>query len=228
MRDFLRENGLAIVAFALFIAFWVAMGIAGYLNHNEQLRENGRQAISATTYLCSGHFWEATSENWESEFLQMGLFVLLTALLFQKGSAESKTEEEDHEEQTQEDREQAGQVTEVEGQPTPGPVRRGGLVKTLYENSLAIVLLSLFFLSFALHALSGVREYNVEQSFQNKPPIDVWEFLSTNEFWFQSFQNWQSEFLAVGAMVVLTIFLRQKGSAESKPVGAPTSQTGQG
>ncbi len=227
MRKFLHDNGLAITAFALFILFWTAMGVAGYLNHNQQLQGHGRATIPVLTYLASGDFWEATLENWESEFLQMGIFVLLTALLFQKGSAESKTEEEHEQEQSEEDRETDTRETDEDNPQVPRPVRRGGLVKTLYENSLAVTLLALFAFSFVLHAISGTRDYNVEQSFLDQPPISAWAFLGTSEFWFQSFQNWQSEFLAVGAMVVLSIYLRQKGSAESKRVTDPASKTGQ-
>lgn len=216
MRKFFHENGLAISAFALFFLFWGAMAIVGFFNYNQQQQEHEQALISFWTYLTTGHFWEATFENWESEFLQMGLFVLLTAFLFQKGSAESKTEEEHAQEQKEED----------QGEQVPRPVRMGGWIKKLYENSLSITLLTLFILCFIFHAVEGVREYNQQQALLRQPPVSVWQFLVASEFWFQSFQNWQSEFLAVGSMIVLTIFLRQKGSAESKRVGAPTSETG--
>jgi Ca2+/Na+ antiporter len=226
MRKFLHENGLAITTFALFLIFWGLMAVAGFFNYNQQQQEHSQSIISFGSYLTTGHFWEATFENWESEFLQMGLFVLLTAYLYQKGSAESKTEEEHAQEKREEEQEQKEEKTRGNNVQVPSPIRRGGWIKVLYENSLSIALLSLFIFSFIFHAIEGVREYNQQQALLGQPPITAWKFLSTSEFWFQSFQNWQSEFLAVGAMVVLTIFLRQKGSAESKRVGAPTAETG--
>lgn len=226
MRRFFHDNGLAITTFAIFLLTWAGMGGVGYLQYNQQQQSFGQPLIAFWPYFATGHFWEATFENWESEYLQMGLFVLLTAYLFQKGSAESKTEEEHEQEQEEEDKEELGEMQEEHGEKTPWPVRKGSWIGRLYENSLSLALLSLFLFSFIFHALEGVREYNHEQMLMGQPPLTTWQFLATPDFWFQSLQNWQSEFLAVGSMVVLTIFLRQKGSAESKRVGAPSAETG--
>jgi hypothetical protein len=218
MRRVLRDNGLSITMFALFVVFLVAQSIAGYQATNSENTQHRQPPESYGEYLTSGAFVEATFENWESEFLQMGAYVLLTALLIQKGSPESKNpggDEVDADPRTQRDDPDA-----------PGPVKRGGLVLTIYEHSLSLVLFGLFLLSFVLHALGGHAEFNQQQLDHGAAPVSLWSFVTSSAFWFQSMQNWQSEFLAVAALAVLGIFLRQRGSPESKPVAAPHSQTG--
>jgi hypothetical protein len=191
--------------------------LTGWREELNELQEHGQPAISFEQYLASGSFVEVTAENWESEFLQMFSYVLLTVFLFQKGSAESKSPDEPEEV----DREPRSSDPRA-----PGPVRRGGLALKIYENSLGLAFLALFIAAFVLHALGGAANYNEMEALHGKSPISVWEYLATSRFWFESFQNWQSEFLAIFSMVVLSIFLRQKGSPESKPVDSPHSQTG--
>ena len=170
-------------------------------------------------YLTRGHFAEAIFENWESEFLQMAAFVLLTAYLVQRGSGESKQEGDDPRDEDPR--------LHRDDPDAPWPVRRGGAWLYLYEHSLLIAFAVLFAGSFVGHAIAGAHEYTAEQHEHGDAGSGAWEFVRTAEFWFQSFQNWQSEFLAVGAIVVLTVFLRQRGSAESKPVHAPHRKTGE-
>lgn len=223
MRRFLHRNGLSVVTLALFVLLWIAQGATGFRASNNELQDHGQPGLSLRAYLGSGGFWEATGENWESEFFQMAAFVLLTAGLYQRGSAESNPLPE---EKRAEDsgppqsgpRAQAGRV--------PWPVRRGGWVLRLYAHSLSLALLLLFALSFVIHLLGGTAEYNVQQALHNGSSVSPLGFLATAEFWTQSFQNWQSEFLSVAAMVLLTIFLRERGSAESKDLAAPHDQTG--
>jgi len=218
MRRVLRDNGLSIAMFGLFFVFVAAQSVAGFLAYNSTEEEHGRPPVGYAQYLGSGDFVEAVFENWESEFLQMGLYVLLTAFLFQRGSAESRDPEAEDPD--------AGYGEDHNRADAPRPVRRGGLVLKLYENSLSIVLLSLFVFSFALHAIGGANAYSQEQLEHGARPVTVLQYLGTSRFWFESFQNWQSEFLAILSMVVLTIFLRQRGSPESKEVHAPHSETG--
>jgi hypothetical protein len=159
-------------------------------------------------------------ENWESEFLQMFLFVALTAFLYQKGSAESKKldgeEPVDRDPRLSRNRKNA-----------PWPVRKGGIVLKVYEYSLSLALLILFTVCFVLHAASGAREYNEDRRAHGSGErVTALQYVGTPRFWFESFQNWQSEFLSVGTMVLLSIRLRQRGSPESKPVDAPHGQTG--
>jgi Domain of unknown function (DUF6766) len=218
MRRLLRDNGLSITMFALFLVFLVAQSIAGYQATNSDNEEHRQPRESYGEYLTSGAFVEATFENWESEFLQMAAFVLLTAYLLQRGSGQSKKEREDP-------RDEDPRLHRNDPD-APWPVRRGGAWLYLYERSLFIAFSVLFIASFVGHAVSGAHEYSAEQHEHGDPGVGAWQFVRTAEFWFQSFQNWQSEFLAVGAIVVLTVFLRQRGSAESKPVHEPHRETG--
>jgi hypothetical protein len=220
MRRVLRDNALSLTMFGLFLVFLAAQSFAGYRTNNQDNAEHGQPRESYTEYLASGAFVEATFENWESEFLQMGAYVLLTAFLIQKGSPESK--DPDGEESDADPR------AERDNPDAPGPVRRGGLALTLYEYSLSTALLALFLLSFVLHALGGHAEFNSQQLEHGQAAVSLWSFVTSSEFWFQSMQNWQSEFLAVATLAVLGIFLRQRGSPESKPVAAPHAQTGTG
>jgi hypothetical protein len=221
MKRFLRDNGLSLVLFLLFFAaFMIGQTLTGHQEYNNEQQEHGQQAIGLLDYLGTGHFLEATMENWESEFLQMFFFVILTVFLYQKGSAESKDPEK--EEDVDRDPRKARNKKDA-----PWPVRKGGLILTIYEHSLSLAFLLLFLGSFILHGVGGARDYNEEQEAHGQPErVSTMQYMATSRFWFESLQNWQSEFLAVGSMVVLTIFLRERGSKESKPVDAPHSETG--
>lgn len=221
MKRFLRNNGLSLVLFVLFFsAFMVGQTLTGHQDYNNEQQEHGQQAIGLFDYLGTGHFLEATMENWESEFLQMFFFVILTVFLYQKGSAESKDPEK--EEDVDRDPRKVRNKKNA-----PWPVRKGGLILTIYEHSLSLAFLLLFLGSFILHAVGGARDYNEVQEAHGQPErVSTMQYMATSRFWFESLQNWQSEFLAVGSMVVLTIFLRERGSKESKPVDAAHSETG--
>lgn len=216
-HSFLYKNGLSIVVLLLFLISLVAQVITGMNEFNDELVDDYHAApLSLGDYLLSGHFYQATFENWESEFLQMFLYIILTISLRQKGSSESKKLDEEEE-------------VDREPKPSPNapwPVRKGGIWLTLYKNSLSIVFFLLFLISFVLHAAGSYKDYNLEQELKGKPRIELAEYIGKSRFWFESFQNWQSEFLSVAAIVILSIFLRQKGSPESKPVDAPDDETG--
>jgi hypothetical protein len=213
------HNGLALVMFGAFVVFAVLQSIFGWQVHNDELTEAGRAAESYWQYLGTGHFAEALFENWESEFLQMGSYVLLTAFLVQRGSPESKPLDQG---------DRADDQPEHAGPHSPRLAAVRGAANAFYRNSLSIVLFTFFGLSFIGHLIGGTAQYNEEQALQSgAAPVSAWEFLGSSHFWFQSMQNWQSEFLAVGSLVVLGIVLRQHGSPESKPVTAPHGQTGE-
>jgi hypothetical protein len=220
VRRFLFENGLVLAAFALFVFSFGGQIMTGEAVYNEQQRQHMQPTVGLGDYLRTGAFVEATAENWESEFLQMGVFVLLTVFLYQRGSSESKTiEEPDAVDQRPE---------EARGDPhAPGPVRRGGFALLLYKHSLSITLFALFIVSFLLHAAGGAREYSEDQQQHGAGPVSMLGYLATSRFWFESFQNWQSEFLSVGVLVLLSIWFREQGSAQSKPVAAAHSDTGE-
>jgi hypothetical protein len=219
MRRLLRDNGLSITTFGLFLVLLVMQSLTGWRTANQDNQEHRQPTESYADYLTSDHFLEATAENWESEFLQMASYVVLTAFLFQKGSPESK-DPDGQEPVDQDPRRQRNHPN------APGPVRRGGIALTLYEHSLSLTMAALFLVSFLLHAIGGHGEYNQQQLEHGEAPVSLLGFMTSAQFWFQSFQNWQSEFLAVGALTVLGIFLRERGSPESKPVAAPHAETG--
>jgi hypothetical protein len=198
--------------------FFVGMIVSGAATYNqEQLEHGSSEQLSVLQYLTTGHFVEATFENWESEFLQMGMYVVLTAILYQKGSSESKPVDKSAP--------QDADPRRADNRDAPWPVKRGGWPLTIYEHSLAIAFFALFFASWALHALGGVSAFNEEQIQHGQAAISLWRYVTTSQFWFESMQNWQSEFVAVAAIVGLSIFLRQRGSAESKPVADPHRET---
>jgi len=219
--SFFYRNGLSIVLLTFMIIFWAAQFVAGWLDHNKELQEYNRPSISAGEYATSGHFVSATFENWESEFLQMALYVLLSVSLRQKGSAESRKLKG----------EEGAEDEEVDKTPepkpdAPWPVRKGGIWLQLYSSSLSIAFILLFIISFLLHFAGSLTDHNEEQVMKNKSTLSAGQYLGDSHFWFESFQNWQSEFLAVASIVLFTIWLRQKGSPESKPVDEAHDKTG--
>lgn len=215
----IKDNGLSLAMLGFFLLFLIGQSIAGWLDWNEELKSHGEATLALGRYLLSGHFYEALFENWESEFLQMAAFVVLTACLYQRGSAESRNPDGDNPQDADPRLEQGNPAA-------PGPVRRGGWQLKLYESSLSLALGALFLLSFIGHAVAGARVYSQEQLAHGEKAVNALQYLGTAHFWFESMQNWQSEFLAVFSLTALSIYLRQKGSPESKPVAAPHHQTG--
>ncbi len=219
MRGWVRNHGLLVANVVLFVVFFGGMILSGAASYSEDQLAHGQEAVSVFQYLGTGAFVEATFENWESEFLQMGMYVVLTAYLFQKGSSESKPIGKDAP-QDQDPR------TAKQGPDTPWPVRRGGWVLKVYEHSLSGLFFLLFLGSMIGHALGGAADYSEEQLAHGQEPVTVLEYLGTSRFWFESFQNWQSEFLAVAVIVGASVYLREIRSAESKPVAEPHYETG--
>jgi hypothetical protein len=216
-HSFIYRNGLSLVLLLLFLGSFSGQVLTGWKEYNEEREKYHQSSVELGTYLYTGHFLQTTFENWESEFLQMGLYVLLTISLRQKGSSESKKLDE---------KEEVDREPDAERKNVPWPVKRKGWLLTLYKNSLSIAFVLLFCISFMLHAYGSLHKYNEEQRLQKKETIAFNEFIHRSRFWFESFQNWQSEFVAVISIVVLSIFLRQKGSPESKPVDASMADTG--
>ncbi|MEO5903669.1 MAG: DUF6766 family protein [Gemmatimonadaceae bacterium] len=220
LRRFLFENGLVLTATLLFLLAFVGQILAGRANYNEDQREHGQEPVALGEYLRTGAFVEATAENLESEFLQMGVFVVLTVFLYQRGSSESK--KLDQPEAVDQRPEEARYDPDA-----PWPVRYGGVPLALYKHSLSLVLFTLFLVSFAVHAAGGAADYSEEQLAHGGQAVSAVGYLSTSRFWFESFQNWQSEFLSVAVLVLLSIWLREQGSPQSKPVAASASDTGE-
>ena len=219
VHRFLRNNSLSLVMFGLAAVFVLGLSLAGARVHSDDQVEHGQPAEGYTAYVTSGDFVEAVFENWESEFLQMGCYVLFTIWLVQRGSSESK--DPDGEAEVDED-----PLLHRDDPDAPGPVRKGGLALRLYQHSLSSALLTLFVLSFALHAWGGARAYSEEQSQHGGQPVSAPAYVTTAKFWEEAFQNWQSEFFSIGMLLVLSIRLRDRGSPESKPVHAAHHATG--
>jgi hypothetical protein len=217
MTKVLKNNGLSIVFITLFLLSMAGQAITGLQQHNEQMQELGGQSLSMSQYLTSGHFLQSTFENWESEFLQMALFLVLSMFLYQKGSAESKDPDKE---------EEVDKEPNPRKKDAPGPVKRGGLALAIYKHSLCYALTFLFLVSFMAHWYGSLKDYNEEQMLKNKPVESGVSYLTNSRFWFESFQNWESEFLSIFAIVVLSIFLREQGSPQSKPVDAAHDETG--
>jgi hypothetical protein len=218
-RDgFFRNNSLSAVFLALFLITLGGQSLAGWLAYNQDVRSHSGQEIAFASYLGNAHFWQALGENWESEFLQMGTYVLFTVFLFQRGSSESKDPDEEEVDQ-EPDRKRIPKNA-------PWPVHAGGWIYGIYKYSLSLAFLLLFLLSFGLHAVAGAGKFNAEAVEHGQASSTLTQFMLSAEFWFESMQNWQSEFLAVFSMVTLSIFLRQKGSPESKSMSSAHSDTG--
>ena len=218
MGSSLKNNGLSVVLLILFLLSLCGQYLTGWQEHNEERVLHGRSEIAVTKYVTESHFLEALFENWESEFLQMGFFVILTVFLYQKGSAESKSV-------TKPERVDMIKPKSKQDPAMPAPVRRGGLLLRFYSYSLSIALFGLFSISFVLHGIGGLQEYNSAQVEHGQLATNLFGYMTSSTFWFESFQNWQSEFLSIAVMVIFTIFLRQRGSPESKPVDTPHSET---
>jgi len=224
VRKWIRSNSLGVVAILLFLFAFVGQVLAGRAEYNQEQQEHGEPPVTLTEYFGTGHFGEATFENWESEFLQMAVFIFLTSFLVQRGSAESRKPEDEEgagEEPIDEDPRRHRDDPDA-----PWPVRYGGVALALYRYSLSIAFFLLFLVAFWGHAATGAAEYSEQQSAHGGSPVSTLAYMGTPRFWFESFQNWQSEFLAVFSIAVFSIWLRQQGSPESKPVHAPHAQTG--
>jgi len=218
MKKFITNNSLSIAFVLLFMASLCAQIYFGKIEYNKERTEAKETTVGYVYYLSSGHFIETTFENWESEFLQMTLFVVFTIFLKQRGSSESKDFDNN---------------ADVDRKPStlrrnaPWPVKSGGFILALYKHSLTMGLALLFFISFILHFYGSLKQENETLAQKHEKLETISGFISSSKFWFESFQNWQSEFLSVFAIIILSVFLRQIGSPQSKPVDASNYKTGE-
>ena len=217
--QWIRDRALTLVLMTMFLVFLSGQFVTGLNEYNATQAEHGEPVVAMSEYLTTGHPWEATFENWESEFLQMAVFVLLTTFLIQKGSPESRRPEV----KELVDADPRDFVNEPD---VPWPVKRGGWILSIYEHSLGLAFILLFGISWIGHALGGFATFAADEVSHGQPRPELTEYLVSSRFWFESFQNWQSEFLAIAAMVWFAVYLRQRWSPESKPVHAPHDETG--
>jgi hypothetical protein len=217
-KKWLYNNSLTVVMFSIFAVTLIGMSVVGWQVANDELRNHHQPSESYAEYLVSGDFVEAVFENWESEFLQMWALVMLTIFLRQKGSTDSKKlVNADNPQDT------SSRYSIIRA--TTWSQKKRAVLHGLYSHSLGLALLGLFLLSFILHAAGGASAYNEEALQHGEQAVSVIQYLGTSQFWFESLQNWQSEFLAVGALIVLSIYLRERGSQQSKPVGKSYDST---
>jgi hypothetical protein len=220
MRRFLRDNSLSLVFGALFLVTLAGQSFVGQRAVNADRAAHGERPLSWGGYLVSPDFAGAVLENWQSEFLQFSLFIVATVWLVQRGSNESKQPEN-----VGLDSDAVQRVGAHAPADAPRWAKVGGLRRRLYENSLLLVMGAIFFASWAGQSLGNWRTYNEDRATHDLQAVSWLTYVRLAEFWEKTLQNWQSEFLAVGTMAVFTIYLRQRGSAESKPVGAPHHET---
>lgn len=224
MKRKLRDNGLGLVFGLLFLGSLVGQAFAGQADYNHKQVADGGPTVSVLQYVTSSDFAVDVAENWQSEYLQFFLYIFGTIWLIQRGSPESKppgrigTETEEEQ-----------QLGEYSTEDSPNWARAGGWRTTVFSNSLGFVMAGIFVLSWLAQSVAGLVVYNADQFAAHQDPLTWPQYLASAEFWNRTLQNWQSEFLAIGSMAVLSIYLRQRGSPESKPVGAPhvtTDETG--
>ena len=221
MKRFLRDNGLSLGFGALFGGTLVAQAFVGHADFNQDAVAHQEGTVSLWRYVTSSSFGSDVMENWQSEYLQFTLFTLGTIWLLQRGSPESK---EMGKAGTESD-----QAQQVGGHADPGSpkwARMRGFRATLYSWSLLIVMCAIWIATWVAQWITGRTAYNAEQLTHHEPVVSLVGYMGTADFWNRTFQNWQSEFLAVGSMAILSVYLRARGSPESKPVGAPHEATG--
>jgi hypothetical protein len=224
----LRNHSLALFFMAIFIAALIGQAIAGHASYNNEEIAHARllkeqpETLSFWRYVVTSSFGQAVMENWQSEYLQFTLFLFATVWLVQKGSPESKELEKVGLESDEDQK-----VGKHSSPKSPKWARgRRGIKLFLYSNSLLIVMGLIWIGSWFAHSVTGWSSYNAQQIQHEDQPLSWLQYVGSADFWQTTLQNWQSEFLAVGSMAVLSIYLRQRGSPESKPVGSPHEATG--
>jgi hypothetical protein len=220
--SFLRANALSLAFGAVFLATLVGQALSGVAEFNAQQITNGLEKVSLLDYVTSSSFGVDVMENWQSEYLQFFLYVFATVWLVQRGSSESKKPGEEGPESDEEQR--IGQHADEE---SPEWARTGGLRTAVFARSLGLLMGALFLLTWAASSIAGWAAYNSDQLANRQDPVSYVGYLGEADFWNRSFQNWQSEMLAVGSFAIFSVYLRQRGSPESKPVGTPHTVTGQ-
>jgi hypothetical protein len=221
MRKTIRDHSLSLFFLAIFLAALVAQAIVGLDVHNQEAVSHGGSEISLWRYVTSSDFGDAVMENWQSEYLQFTLFMLATVWFIQRGSPESKEPGKEGQESAREQK-----LGRHSSPQSPLWARAGGIKTAIYSNSLLIAMLLIFLGSWFAQSVTGWTEFNAEQTDHEQDRLSWLQYIGSSTFWEQTLQNWQSEFLAVGSFAVLAIYLRQRGSPESKPVGAPHDATG--
>lgn len=221
MRRFLRDNGLTLFFLLIMALALAGQAVAGVLDYNDRASSQGGHPVSLWRYVTGSQFAVDVAENWQSEYLQFFLFITVTVWLFQRGSPESKSLDRPG---TESDADQ--RVGVHARHDSPGPAKKGGLPLRLYGRSLGLTMGAIFLLSWFAQSVAGRAAFNAERLADHRDTLSWTQYLASPDFWSRTLQNWRSEFLAVASMAVFSVYLRQRGSPESKPVGAPHHTTG--
>jgi hypothetical protein len=221
MRRFLRQNSLGLTFGLLFLIVLTGQAFAGHATFNQEQLTEGLPPVSLGRYLSSASFGADVLENWQSEYLQFFLYIFLTVWLLQKGSPESKELDKPGRETDQEQK-----IGAYATPDSPRWARTRGVRLWLFSNSLGLVMGLIFVLSWLGQSIAGVAAFNEEQLGNLEDPVSWPRYLLEPDFWNRTLQNWQSELLAVASMAILAIYLRQRGSSQSKPVGSAHTTTG--
>jgi uncharacterized protein DUF6766 len=221
MRRFVRDHSLSLFFLVIFLAALVGQAIAGHILHNEEAMAHSGETMSFWRYIRSSDFGNAVMENWQSEYLQFMLFMLATVWLVHRGSPESKEPA-----QAGRGSDQKHQIGGYAQSDSPKWAKVGGFRTAIYSNSLLIVMAIIFIGSWFAQSVTGWTAFNAEQVDHQEATVSWLSYIGSADFWEATLENWQSEFLAVGSFAAITVFLRQRGSPESKPVGAPHHATG--
>ena len=217
----LRDHGLSLFFGTIFLLALVGQAVSGLAAYNNDQLGTGGEPVTIWAYVTSSSFAVDVAENWQSEYLQFLLMIVATVWLVQRGSTESKPVDDTG---LQTDKEQ--KIGRYAEQSSPRWAKVGGWRTSVYSNSLALVMGLVFAGSWLAQSVAGRAAYNAEQLSELSDPVSWPGYVTSADFWNRTLQNWQSEFLAVASMVLLSIYLRQRGSPESKPVGAPHESTG--
>jgi hypothetical protein len=221
MRNFVRDNGLALFFGTIFLASLIGQALVGHADFNHIQARHHDDPISLGRYVFSSDYGTDVLENWQSEYLQFTLYILMTVWLLQRGSPESKQMDQAGLESDEEQKVGAHATSD-----SPKWARLGGWRTRIYSNSLLIIMAGIWLASWGVQSITGRAAYNAEQFDHQEAAVSWLQYIGSSDFWNRTLQNWQSEFLAVGSMAVFAIYLRQRGSPESKPVGAPHDATG--
>jgi uncharacterized protein DUF6766 len=221
VRTFLRNNGLSLFFGVIFLASLLGQAVAGWQQFNAEQVAEGLGRLGLGQYVVSADFAVDVAENWQSEFLQFWLYLMATVWLLQRGSPESK--ELDKAGLESDEDQKVGRYADTE---SPAWARSGGWRTRVYSSSMALVMGAIFLASWTIQSIAGWAAFNETRLQRLQDPVRYHQYLANADFWSRTLQNWQSEFLAVGSMAVLAIYLRQRGSSQSKPVGEAHSATG--
>jgi hypothetical protein len=221
MRRWIRDNSLSLFFLVLFLAALIGQAIAGHILHNEEAMAHQSETVSFWRYIRSSEFGNAVMENWQSEYLQFMLFMFATIWLIQQGSPESKRSGQEGLGSDQKQK-----LGAHASEDSPKWAKAGGFRTALYSNSLLLVMAIIFIGSWFAQSVTGWTAFNAEQMEHKESAVSWLSYIGSADFWEATLENWQSEFLAIGSFAAITVFLRQRGSPESKPVGAPHHATG--